>query len=83
MHILYDGEVFRYQSFGGINRYFENVIRNLPSEFRPTLLTTVDGDMSQVVHPNLKVVRYGREHLNEISDRVNIQNFSYRSSNNR
>ena len=78
MRILYDGEVFRYQSFGGINRYFENVIRNLPSEFRPTLLTTVDGDMSQVVHPNLKVVRYGREHLNEISDRVNIQNFSYR-----
>jgi glycosyltransferase involved in cell wall biosynthesis len=78
MRILYDGEVFRYQSFGGINRYFENIIRNLPAKFKPTVLTTVDSNVSQVSHPNLKVVRYGREHLNKISNRVNIQNFSYR-----
>src|SRR5260370_25375107 len=71
MRILYDGEVFRTQSFGGINRYFENVIRNLPVNFKPSLLATLESDVSQVTHPNLTVSRYGIERLQSLSYRLN------------
>lgn len=71
MRILYDCEVFRYQSVGGINRYFENVIPNLPANFKPTLLATIESDVSQVAHPNLTVSRYGIERLQGFSYRLN------------
>ncbi|MDQ2974215.1 MAG: glycosyltransferase family 4 protein, partial [Acidobacteriota bacterium] len=71
MRIFYDCEVFRYQSVGGINRYFENVIPNLPANFKPTLLATLESDVSQVRHPNLRVSRYGIERLQDFSYRLN------------
>src|SRR5260370_29231461 len=71
MRILYDGEVFRTQSFGGINRYFENVIRNLPAKFKPSLLATLESDVSQSTHPNLTESRYGIEPLPSLSYLVN------------
>jgi glycosyltransferase involved in cell wall biosynthesis len=71
MRILYDGEIFRFQSFGGISRYFQNLIRNLPAKFEPSLLVTPESDVSQVKHPNLTVSRYGIERLQSFSHRLN------------
>lgn len=71
MRILYDGEVFRMQSIGGVNRYFENLISRLPIDFEPTLLVPPASDVSGIAHPNLKVCRYGKERLQKISYRLN------------
>src|ERR1051326_9135612 len=78
MRIFYDGEVFRYQSFGGINRYFENLIPHLPPGFRPTLLVTPESDVSRVAHPNLQTHQYGAERLDYLTRGPNLQSFSYR-----
>ena len=40
MRVLYDGSIFNFQELGGINRYFSNLIDNLPSGVAPTLTTT-------------------------------------------
>jgi glycosyltransferase involved in cell wall biosynthesis len=40
MRVLYDGEIFSLQPFGGVNRYFSSLISNLPSEFAPVLLNS-------------------------------------------
>ena len=35
--ILYDGMIFQRQAAGGINRYFEKLIGNLPDEVKPLM----------------------------------------------
>jgi glycosyltransferase involved in cell wall biosynthesis len=71
MRILYDGEVFRMQSIGGVNRYFENLISRLPTDFKPVLLVPPTSDVSQITHPHLRVYRYGKERLQKLSYRLN------------
>ncbi|MDQ2974213.1 MAG: glycosyltransferase [Acidobacteriota bacterium] len=71
MRIFYDGEVFRMQSLGGVNRYFENLISSLPTDFKPSLLVPPTSDVSQVHHPNLTLYRYGKERLPKVSYRLN------------
>src|SRR5258705_12888999 len=71
MRILFDGEVFRMQSIGGVNRYFENLICQLPTDFEPSLLVPPAGEVSRITHPNLRVYRYGKERLQKVSHRLN------------
>jgi glycosyltransferase involved in cell wall biosynthesis len=56
MRILYDGEIYKFQKVGGINRYFDNIISRLPEDFQPVLTTVrVRGD-HQLSHPNLRLL---------------------------
>lgn len=62
MRILYDGSIYSWQAKGGINRYFNNLISNLPSNFSP-LITLVNFQPDRIeypVHPNLKILKYSR-----------------------
>src|ERR1041384_1039650 len=70
MRILYDGEAFRMQPVGGINRYFANVIGRLPITFKPTLLIDKPREIDYPSHPNLKAYQYGRRRLDDISYRL-------------
>lgn len=60
MRILYDGQVYRWQSNGGVNRYFANVIGGLPNNFAPSLLVGKGDTANLPAHRNLKVYEYGR-----------------------
>ncbi len=65
MKILYDGQIYSICRNRGINRYFQNIIQNLPSHFTPTI-TTNDPSNSYPMHPNLKLYCcQGRETLPE------------------
>ena len=58
MRILYDGQIYRYQTAGGISRYFASIIGRLPRDYEPTLLAwALNGNLP--AHPNLKVYEYG------------------------
>ncbi|MDJ1175409.1 glycosyltransferase family 4 protein [Roseofilum capinflatum] len=54
MKILYDGQVYRMQTAGGISRYFNNLITRLPEDFSPTMTSCVSKKKNLPVHPNLK-----------------------------
>jgi glycosyltransferase involved in cell wall biosynthesis len=58
MHILYDGQIYKAQVAGGINRYFSNIISRLPSSFYPTLLTENNRDLNYPNNPNLKIIKW-------------------------
>lgn len=58
MHILYDGKIYLMQSAGGVNRYFANLIRRLPPDFRPVLTTCETRAVNYPAHPNLEVRRF-------------------------
>ena len=60
MRILYDGQVYRWQANGGVNRYFANVIGGLPRHFAPSLLVGPNHEAQLPAHPNLKVYEYGK-----------------------
>ncbi len=60
MKILYDGGVYEMQATGGINRYFANLIKNLPSDCTPILTTCRSLTLTSPVHPNLKTYFYPR-----------------------
>jgi glycosyltransferase involved in cell wall biosynthesis len=62
MRILYDGEILKMQRAGGVNRYFANLISNLPPDFYPTLLVHELSDINRPSHPNLKVRQFGSPH---------------------
>ena len=57
MRILYDGEIYRAQTAGGINSYFASLIGRLPASYQPTMLVAEDCGVSQPVHPRLKIRR--------------------------
>jgi glycosyltransferase involved in cell wall biosynthesis len=67
MQILYDGQIYRYQVTGGINRYFANLITKLPSSFIPSLLVGKSHDCEYPSHPNLKIYKYGSSRLEHLS----------------
>ncbi|HTB63557.1 MAG TPA: glycosyltransferase family 1 protein [Opitutales bacterium] len=53
--ILFDGRIFQQQQAGGINRYFAEIIRGLPDDWRP-VVTGVKAWGAQVpAHPNLRM----------------------------
>jgi glycosyltransferase involved in cell wall biosynthesis len=55
MRVLYDGTIFNSQPYGGINRYFCNLISELPKDWTPLLTTCETYKERQPEHPNLKV----------------------------
>ncbi|HYJ86599.1 MAG TPA: glycosyltransferase family 1 protein [Pyrinomonadaceae bacterium] len=59
MRILYDGAIFVEQSFGGITRYFNNLIARLPDTFTPIVTTFSDRRVNSA-HANLKVRSFTR-----------------------
>ena len=60
MNIFYDGEIYDTYAnrSGGISRYFDNLISNLPSDCYPTLTTARDRRGSHPQHPHLSLWRY-------------------------
>lgn len=60
MRILYDGSIYEMQSTGGVNRYFSNLIKHLPSDFTPILTTCKSQTLTSPVHPKLKTYFYPR-----------------------
>src|SRR6266513_600272 len=70
MRILYDGYVYKEQSAGGINRYFANLIKRLPGNFVPLLMTSPDHALQYPAHANLRAFRFKRRRPLRISYRV-------------
>lgn len=60
MRILYDGEIYNFQSAGGISRYFANLIRRLPEDFTLGLTTYQPRRGNSPEHPNLRTFFYKR-----------------------
>lgn len=56
MKIFYDGYIYHAQKAGGINRYFTQIIHNLPETYQPTLVCPRDNIDYFPTHPNLNVV---------------------------
>ncbi|MBP0000099.1 MAG: glycosyltransferase family 4 protein [Cyanobacteria bacterium SID2] len=62
MRVFYDGVIYKLQKYGGINRYFNNLISRLPDEITPILTAYRAKDIAYPKHPNLKTYRFlGRE----------------------
>jgi glycosyltransferase involved in cell wall biosynthesis len=72
MRILYDGEIYRMQPAGGINRYFASIIGGLPADFTPSLLVGERRAVNYPAHPRLKVYFRGRRRLDSISYRLSL-----------
>jgi glycosyltransferase involved in cell wall biosynthesis len=51
MKILYDGHMFRWQTYGGISRYFSELVSRLPADWEPVFLG-VDRNLPR--HPQLQ-----------------------------
>ena len=72
MRILYDGQVYGMQVVGGVNRYFDNLILRLPSDFAPSLLVSQVQKFKYPPHANLNIYEYDRMRLGSISYRVSL-----------
>jgi glycosyltransferase involved in cell wall biosynthesis len=73
MRILYDGEIYKFQKVGGINRYFDNIISRLPADFQPVLMTVRARSEHQLSHPNLRLLsckksRFERRKIERLLD---------------
>jgi glycosyltransferase involved in cell wall biosynthesis len=58
MKIIYDGKIYKYQTAGGITRYFANLISRLPKNFVPHLTVTQQQKAIYPSHPNLRIWKY-------------------------
>jgi glycosyltransferase involved in cell wall biosynthesis len=67
MQILYDGQIYKMQIAGGINRYFANIIGRLPEDFAPFLIVEQGREVNFPFHRNLRMYNYGRMPLEHIS----------------
>jgi len=70
MKVLYDGQIYSIQSFGGVSRYFNNIISRLPPDFKPYMIIPHRPEAELPTHSNLKVLTYGRLRLEHISWRL-------------
>ena len=63
MNIFYDGEIYDTYAnrSGGISRYFDNLISNLPIDFYPTLTTARPRQAIHPQHPHLSLWRYSAD----------------------
>lgn len=55
LEILYDGMIYQRQTAGGINRYFEKLISNLPNQVMPSMAVTRIRRNNFPTHPNLRL----------------------------
>jgi len=58
MKILYYGYIYSGQNVGGINRYFENIIKHLPGNLFPILSTRKNRAHNFPSNKNLKIIRF-------------------------
>jgi glycosyltransferase involved in cell wall biosynthesis len=78
MQILYDGQIYAYQTAGGINRYFGNIIDRLPSDAHPTLTTTHrTNKLHYPTHPNLRLQAFRNFRPARISNRLRARYFRW------
>jgi hypothetical protein len=56
MRIFYDGSTYHGQKAGGVNRYFTQIINNLPETYQPTLVCSKNNRDYFPTHPNLNLV---------------------------
>lgn len=54
MNIVYDAHIFRWQSAGGVSRYFTELIEHLPVDWSPTLLGLNPSPTKLPEHPRLR-----------------------------
>ncbi len=54
MRVLFDGQIFSLQPYGGVNRYFNNLIDGLPPRVQPSIICT-DCNESLPKTPSLKI----------------------------
>ena len=77
MNILYDGEIYKLQPTGGINRYFANLIDHLPTDVSPTLAVRQVRDLHWPNNPNLRIVKYDRFKPRRISTKLEDSYFNF------
>ncbi len=53
MRILYDYQIFIYQNWGGISRYFSEIIKRFPSDFIPTVGIKTSSNLFADSFPNV------------------------------
>ncbi len=68
MRILYDGTIFGFQAAGGISRYFTSLIRRLPADWQPSIITPQVENLIFPEHPNLHVYRWRRFRPAQVSN---------------
>jgi glycosyltransferase involved in cell wall biosynthesis len=57
MRVFYDGFIFDFQQYGGINRYFNEIIARLPLECIPVVSTYLGQRDFWPVHPRRRIIR--------------------------
>jgi glycosyltransferase involved in cell wall biosynthesis len=70
MRIIYDGAIYQEQGAGGINRYFANLIRRLPSDFEPHLTSCRAPAVTDPSHQQLRNHRFRRFRPQRVSVRL-------------
>lgn len=62
MRVLYDGQIFSLQPFGGVARYFSNLISSLPKEIIPLIIACRERGKPplQPLHQNSKIFSFPR-----------------------
>lgn len=80
MRILYDGTVYVEQATGGINRYFNNLIHELPPDFKPIFTTCGVKSLNHPQHAQLKTFLYQSFRPGRISIRLQRQYFRFIST---
>jgi glycosyltransferase involved in cell wall biosynthesis len=78
MRILYDGAIYQWQTAGGINRYFANLISRLPQDFSPVLTTSRKRGITFPQHPRLKIVGFERFRPQRLSLKLEKLYFNYK-----
>ena len=68
MRLLYDGTIFGFQAAGGISRYFTSLIRRLPADWQPSIITPQVENLIFPEHPHLHVYRWRRFRPTQLSN---------------
>ena len=68
MRVLYDGTIFGFQAAGGISRFFTSLIRRLPVDWQPSVITPQVNNLYFPEHPRLQVFRWRRFQPTRVSN---------------
>ncbi len=68
MRVLYDGTIFGFQAAGGISRFFTSLIRRLPGDWQPSVITPRVNNLIFPEHPRLRVFRWRRFQPTRVSN---------------
>ncbi len=77
MNILYDGEIYKMQMAGGVNRYFANLISRLPADISPSISVRQVPALNWPDNSNLQVIRYNLFKPRRISARLEKHYFNF------